>query len=59
MRKVILASFVADRKVLDEQLQNIVYQFDHVDGVVQKIEKNAIQNTGWYPKRLRSKMQMN
>ena len=34
---------VTDRKVLDEQLQNTVYQFDHVDGVVQKIEKNAQQ----------------
>ena len=34
---------VTDRKVLDEQLQNTVYQFEHVDGVVQKIEKNAQQ----------------
>ena len=34
---------VTDRKVLDEQLQNTVYQFDHVEGVVQKIEKNAQQ----------------
>ncbi len=34
---------VTDRKVLDAQLQNTVYQFDHVDGVVQKIEKNAQQ----------------
>lgn len=34
---------VTDRKVLDEQLQNTVYQFDHVDGVVKKIEKNAQQ----------------
>lgn len=34
---------VTDRRVLDEQLQNTVYQFDHVDGVVKKIEKNAQQ----------------
>lgn len=34
---------VTDRRVLDSQLQNTVYQFDHVDGVVQKIDKNAQQ----------------
>lgn len=34
---------VTDRKVLDSQLQNTVYQFDHVPGVVQKIDKNAKQ----------------
>ena len=34
---------VTDRKVLDSQLQNTVYQFDHVEGVVQKIDKNAQQ----------------
>lgn len=34
---------VTDRRVLDNQLQNTVYQFDHVDGVVQKIDKNAQQ----------------
>lgn len=34
---------VTDRRVLDEQLQNTVYQFDHVDGVMQKIDKNAQQ----------------
>ena len=34
---------VTDRRVLDEQLQNTVYQFDHVDGVVKKIDKNAQQ----------------
>ncbi len=34
---------VTDRRVLDSQLQNTVYQFDHVDGVVQKIDKNAKQ----------------
>ena len=34
---------VTDRKVLDSQLQDTIYQFDHVDGVVQKIDKNAAQ----------------
>ncbi len=34
---------VTDRRVLDSQLQNTVYQFDHVDGVVQKIDKNSQQ----------------
>lgn len=34
---------VTDRRVLDEQLQNTVYQFDHVEGVVKKIDKNAQQ----------------
>ena len=34
---------VTDRRVLDSQLQNTVYQFDHVPGVVQKIDKNAQQ----------------
>lgn len=34
---------VTDRKVLDGQLQDTIYQFDHVDGVVQKIDKNAAQ----------------
>ncbi|MPL75073.1 hypothetical protein SDC9_20894 [bioreactor metagenome] len=34
---------VTDRRVLDDQLQNTVYQFDHVEGVVQKIDKNAQQ----------------
>ena len=34
---------VTDRRVLDSQLQNTVYQFDHVKGVVQKIDKNAQQ----------------
>lgn len=29
---------VTDRRVLDNQLQNTVYQFDHVLGVVEKIE---------------------
>ena len=34
---------VTDRRVLDSQLQNTVDQFDHVEGVVQKIDKNAQQ----------------
>ncbi len=34
---------VTDRRVLDSQLQNTVYQFDHVEGVVMKIDKNAKQ----------------
>lgn len=34
---------VTDRRVLDSQLQNTVYQFDHVEGVVVKIDKNAKQ----------------
>ncbi len=34
---------VTDRKILDSQLQDTIYQFDHVLGVVQKIDKNAQQ----------------
>ena len=34
---------VTDRKVLDAQLQDTVYQFDHTRGVVKKIDKNAKQ----------------
>ena len=34
---------VTDRKVLDSQLQDTIYQFDHVDGVVQKINENSKQ----------------
>jgi len=34
---------VTDRRVLDSQLQETVYQFDHVEGVVEKIDKNAKQ----------------
>lgn len=34
---------VTDRRVLDNQLQNTVYQFDHVEGIVQKIDRNAQQ----------------
>lgn len=34
---------VTDRKVLDQQLQNTIYQFEHKTGVVQKIDKDSMQ----------------
>jgi type I restriction enzyme, R subunit len=34
---------VTDRKILDRQLQNIIYQFEHKTGVVQKIDKDSNQ----------------
>ena len=34
---------VTDRRVLDQQLQNTIYQFEHKTGVVQKIDKDANQ----------------
>jgi len=34
---------VTDRLVLDQQLQNTIYQFEHKQGVVQKIDKNSTQ----------------
>jgi type I restriction enzyme R subunit len=34
---------VTDRLVLDQQLQNTIYQFEHKTGVVQKIDKDANQ----------------
>ena len=34
---------VTDRKVLDRQLQDTIYQFDHIQGVVQKIDHNSKQ----------------
>jgi len=34
---------VTDRKVLDQQLQNTIYQFEHKTGVVQKIDKSSEQ----------------
>lgn len=42
---------VTDRKVLDRQLQDTIYQFEHVDGVVEKVNTNSKQlakalNTG-------------
>ncbi len=51
--KVIFNSIIVitDRRVLDRQLQDTIYQFEHVDGVVQKIDNNSTQlaeaiNTG-------------
>ena len=32
---------VTDRKILDSQLQDTIYQFDHVDGVVRPITKGS------------------
>lgn len=34
---------ITDRKVLDRQLQDKIYQFEHVSGVVQKIDKHSDQ----------------
>ncbi|VVB91394.1 Type III restriction enzyme, res subunit [uncultured archaeon] len=34
---------VTDRLVLDQQLQNTIYQFEHKQGVVQKIDKDSVQ----------------
>lgn len=34
---------VTDRRVLDQQLQNTIYQFDHKQGVVEKIEEDTRQ----------------
>ena len=34
---------VTDRIVLDQQLQNTIYQFDHRQGVVRKIDENSRQ----------------
>ncbi|MFW5879196.1 MAG: type I restriction endonuclease subunit R [bacterium] len=34
---------ITDRKVLDNQLQNTIYQFEHKQGVVQKIDKDSNQ----------------
>ncbi|MEZ5004771.1 MAG: DEAD/DEAH box helicase family protein [Chitinophagales bacterium] len=34
---------ITDRRVLDNQLQNTIYQFEHKEGVVQKIDKNSQQ----------------
>lgn len=34
---------VTDRVVLDKQLQDTIYQFDHTKGVVQRIDKNSAQ----------------
>jgi type I restriction enzyme R subunit len=34
---------ITDRRVLDQQLQDAIYQFDHQDGVVEKIDENSTQ----------------
>ncbi len=34
---------VTDRKVLDNQLQDTIYQFEHKTGVVQKVDKDSSQ----------------
>ncbi len=34
---------VTDRRVLDQQLQDTIYQFEHTQGVVQKIDKHSDQ----------------
>jgi type I restriction enzyme R subunit len=34
---------ITDRKVLDKQLQDTIFQFDHKHGVVQKIDQNSRQ----------------
>ncbi len=34
---------ITDRRVLDKQLQDTIYQFEHKQGVVQKIDKNTQQ----------------
>lgn len=34
---------VTDRRVLDQQLQDTIYQIEHKQGVVQKIDKNSSQ----------------
>src|SRR5205807_1085835 len=34
---------VTDRRVLDQQLQNTIYQFEHKQGVVEKIDEDTRQ----------------
>ena len=34
---------ITDRRVLDSQLQNTIYQFEHKEGVVQKIDQDSQQ----------------
>lgn len=34
---------ITDRRVLDQQLQNTIYQFEHKQGVVRKIDENTQQ----------------
>lgn len=37
---------ITDRRVLDKQLQDTIYQFEHKSGVVQKIDKDSTQLAG-------------
>jgi type I restriction enzyme R subunit len=37
---------ITDRVVLDQQLQNTIYQFEHKQGVVQKIDEDSTQLAG-------------
>ena len=37
---------ITDRRVLDQQLQDTIYQFEHKQGVVQKIDKDSAQLAG-------------
>lgn len=34
---------ITDRRILDQQLQNTIFQFDHKDGVVKKIDEDTRQ----------------
>ncbi len=34
---------ISDRRILDKQLQDVIYQFEHKQGVVQKIDKDSRQ----------------
>lgn len=34
---------ITDRRVLDKQLQDTIYQFDHAHGVVEKIDEDSVQ----------------
>ena len=34
---------VTDRRILDQQLQNTIYQFDHKEGVVKKVDEDTRQ----------------
>lgn len=36
---------LTDRRVLDQQLQDTIYQFDHKQGVVRKIEEGKVKST--------------
>ena len=38
---------ITDRLVLDRQLQETIYQFEHARGVVEKIDKDSGRGTRW------------